>query len=88
MFPDSKVTLQLFEVAPRAKQQMRMPQLVGLSLRQALQQLSLLGIDAHVVGNGRVTQQHPAAGSAISSNTRCELRCQMKMPVAREVVVQ
>lgn len=88
VFPDSKVTLQLFEVAPRAKQQMRMPQLVGLSLRQALQQLSLLGIDAHVVGNGRVTQQHPAAGTAISSNTRCELRCQIKMPVAREVVAQ
>ncbi|NUO82306.1 PASTA domain-containing protein [candidate division KSB1 bacterium] len=88
VFPNAKVTLQLFEVAPRAKQQMRMPQLVGLSLRQALQQLSLLGIDAHVVGNGRVTQQHPAAGTAISSNTRCELRCQMKMPVAREVVAQ
>jgi cell division protein FtsI (penicillin-binding protein 3) len=88
VFPDAKVTLQLFEVAPRGRQQMRMPQLVGLSLRQALQQLSLLGIDAHVVGNGRVTQQHPAAGTAISSNTRCELRCQVKMPVAREVVVQ
>ncbi len=88
VFPDSKVTLQLFEVALRAKQQMRMPQLVGLSLRQALQQLSLLGIDAHVVGNGRVTQQHPAPGAAISSSTRCELRCQMKMPVAREVVAQ
>ena len=88
VFPDSKVTLQLFEVAAKQRPPMRMPQLVGLSLRQALQQLSLLGIDAHVVGNGRVTQQHPAAGTAISPSTRCELRCQMKMPVAREVVAQ
>jgi len=88
VFPDSRVTLQLFEVAAKQRPPMRMPQLVGLSLRQALQQLSLLGIDAHVVGNGRVTQQHPAPGAAISSNTRCELRCQMKMPVAREVVAQ
>lgn len=88
VFPEAKVTLQLFEVAPRGRQQLRMPQLVGLSLRQALQQLSVLGIDAHVVGNGRVTQQHPAAGIAIPPGTRCELRCQMKMPVAKEVVAQ
>ncbi len=82
--PSAKVTLQLFEVN-RVQQQLRMPQVVGMSIRQALQQLSLYGIDAHVVGSGRVAQQYPPAGTTVSSSLRCELRCQSKVSMAREV---
>jgi membrane peptidoglycan carboxypeptidase len=81
----AKVTLQLFEVN-RAQQQLHMPNVVGLSLRQALQQLSLLGIDAHVSGAGRVMQQFPPAGTAVSSSLRCDLRCQARVSAGREVV--
>ncbi|MGH7496413.1 MAG: penicillin-binding transpeptidase domain-containing protein [bacterium] len=81
----AKVTLQLFEVN-RAQQQLRMPNVVGLSLRQALQQLSVHGIDAHVSGTGRVVQQYPPAGTEVSSSLRCDLRCQAGVRAAREVV--
>ena len=83
---NAQVTLELFEI-DRVQQQLRMPNVVGLSLRQALQQLSLYGIDAHVVGSGRVAQQYPPAGTVVSSSVRGELRCQAKTTMAREAAV-
>ncbi len=82
----AKVTLELFEI-DRVQRQLHMPALVGLSLRQALQQLSLHGLDAQVTGSGRVVQQYPPAGTVVSSGVRCELRCQAKAAAAREVAV-
>lgn len=82
--PNAKVTLQLFEVN-RVQPQVRMPQVTGMSLRQALQQLSLYGIDAHIVGSGRVVQQYPPAGTVVSSRVRCELRCQARVTMAKEM---
>jgi hypothetical protein len=84
--PSAKVTLQLFEVNG-GQQQLRMPNVVGLSLRQALQQLSFYDMEAHVVGGGRVVQQYPPAGTVVSSRVRCELRGQAKVMAAREETV-
>lgn len=84
---NSPITLQLFEVGQLARQA-RMPNLIGLSLRQALRQLSLANVEARVVGSGTVVQQYPPPGTPISSGVRCELRCRSEVVVAQEAVLQ
>ena len=74
--PDSKVTLELFEANSAAKRK-KVPDVTGLSIRQALQQLGMAGIDAEVVGSGRVVSQLPSANTAISGKGSIKLRCQM-----------
>lgn len=83
---NSPVTLQLFEIGQMAKKA-RMPNLVGLSLRQALRQLSVANVEARVVGSGSVVQQYPPPGTPISSGVRCELRCRSEVVVAQEAVL-
>lgn len=51
----------------------RMPNLVGLSARQARYWLATLGVDARIDGGGTVTAQTPRAGAALP--TRATLTC-------------
>ncbi len=71
----SAVTLNLFFVTKNAAP-LRMPNIVGLSLREALRRLSVAGIETRVHGSGRVVRQTPAAGATIREGARCYLECQ------------
>jgi beta-lactam-binding protein with PASTA domain len=75
----SKVTLDLLN---DSKATTRLPNVVGLTLREALRQLSLAGVEATVHGSGRVWRQTPQAGAAIRPGMRCVLECQAR-PVVK-----
>jgi hypothetical protein len=49
------------------------PDLRGMSAREAMQKLSHLGLLARVAGDGFVVAQDPPAGSSIASATVCSL---------------
>jgi cell division protein FtsI (penicillin-binding protein 3) len=49
------------------------PDLRGLSGREALRVLTGIGLTAHVNGDGVVWRQEPAPGSAVDSGTACEI---------------
>jgi hypothetical protein len=50
-----------------------MPDLRGLSAREALRTLVKLGLTARVDGNGFVTAQDPPAGAPLESVSQCRL---------------
>jgi cell division protein FtsI (penicillin-binding protein 3) len=52
------------------------PDLTGLTLRQALRRLAVCSIEARVQGSGIVREQNLAPGIRIKKNMVCELRCQ------------
>lgn len=52
----------------------RMPNLIGLSSRQARYWLSQLGVEVVVRGHGQVVAQYPSPGAALTART--ELRCE------------
>ena len=51
-----------------------MPDLLGLSAREALQIVTRLGLAAQVMGSGFVSSQEPAAGTPVDGITTCILR--------------
>jgi cell division protein FtsI/penicillin-binding protein 2 len=82
----SKLTLNLFYAAKSAPS-MRMPGVVGLSLREALRRLSVAGIETRVHGSGRVVRQTPPAGAAIREGARCYIECQSQNAVIKTSMV-
>ncbi len=50
-----------------------LPDLRGLSAREALRVLTTIGLTAHLTGNGVVSSQSPAPGTAIEPGTACVL---------------
>ncbi len=54
----------------------KMPDVIGMSLRKALQQLGDCDLAIRITGAGRVVIQHPAAGSALKDK-ECLLELQM-----------
>jgi cell division protein FtsI (penicillin-binding protein 3) len=86
--PNATITLDLFEIEPAgAAAPNKMPNLVGLSVREALQKLAFFKIEAMVHGSGRVVRQFPSAGTAISSGMRCEIECQAIIPAVKAAVM-
>jgi cell division protein FtsI (penicillin-binding protein 3) len=57
-----------------------LPDLRGLSARQAVRVLARIGIHARVSGVGRVAEQTPDAGSALDDVVECELRLKREPP--------
>ena len=49
------------------------PNMVGLSLRQAMTRLAELGLEARMSGHGRVVSQTPPAGTPVTSELVCQL---------------
>ena len=49
------------------------PNLVGLSVRQALTRLSTLGLEARPSGHGRVVRQSPEAGTLVTPDMVCQI---------------
>jgi stage V sporulation protein D (sporulation-specific penicillin-binding protein) len=60
----------------------RLPNLVGLSVREALRQLGLRQVAPRIVGQGRVVSQDPPAGTPLPVSTPCVLHCQPGLSVA------
>lgn len=86
--PSATITLNLFEVEKSpATAVSKIPNLVGLSVREALQKLSRLKVEALVNGSGRVVRQYPGPGTAITPGMRCEIECQATIPAVKPAVV-
>ena len=86
--PSATITLNLFEVEKSpATAASKIPNLVGLSVREALQKLSRLKVEAVVNGSGRVVRQYPGAGTVITRGMRCEIECQTTIPAVKPAVV-
>lgn len=51
----------------------RMPNLIGLSMRNALEMMLAKGIPVEMKGSGRVTKQVPGPGSILPDNCTCKL---------------
>jgi cell division protein FtsI (penicillin-binding protein 3) len=58
----------------------RMPDLRGLSAREALRTLTRLGMTARMVGDGLVVEQVPAAGSLLGRADSCILKLGRRLP--------
>jgi cell division protein FtsI (penicillin-binding protein 3) len=53
----------------------QIPQLMGLSLREALQKLAVRGVEARVQGSGIVQNQDPQPGAKVKEGLICKLIC-------------
>jgi len=54
---------------------LRVPSLVGLSMRQAIEQAGGAGMEIVISGNGRVREQAPAPGTMVDPGTKIVVRC-------------
>jgi membrane peptidoglycan carboxypeptidase len=57
-----------------------LPDLSGLSARDAVRELARLGLTARVQGTGVVVDQHPPAGSPLEPGGTCTLVLQRRLP--------
>ncbi len=56
--------------------QLRVPSLVGLSVRQAIVQAGSAGLEVEITGNGTAREQAPAPGAMVSPGTKIVVRCE------------
>ncbi len=61
-------------VAPSVEDEDLMPDLRGLSAREALRALTKLGMTARMSGDGFVLEQSPAAGTALGATDACVIK--------------
>lgn len=61
---------------PRDSLGRRLPNLVGMPMREALRQLSLRQVTVRLEGRGLVVRQEPAPGSALPLTGSCRLWCE------------
>jgi beta-lactam-binding protein with PASTA domain len=73
--PGSKITLYAFNVQ-RSDGFIRMPSVVGLSLREAMNRLTIANLEPVVYGHGRVVRQKPEAGAKVRAGIRTILECE------------
>jgi cell division protein FtsI (penicillin-binding protein 3) len=59
----------------------QMPDLLGLSAREALRTLTRIGLSARMSGNGVVVEQSPAAGTVLGRDNGCVLTLGRRTPV-------
>jgi beta-lactam-binding protein with PASTA domain len=62
-----------------------MPDLRGLSAREALRTLAQIGLTAHVTGDGFVIDQRPEAGATLERGDTCTLKLQRAVPAAASI---
>jgi cell division protein FtsI (penicillin-binding protein 3) len=53
----------------------RVPTLVGLPVRQVIEQAGIAGLEVQIVGNGTAREQAPAAGAMVQPGTKIIVRC-------------
>ncbi len=56
----------------------QLPELIGLSLREALHRLAVLEVEAAVEGSGIVISQFPGPGTKVTEGMICKLQCQTR----------
>jgi cell division protein FtsI (penicillin-binding protein 3) len=56
--------------------QIRVPSLIGLTVRQVIEQAGTAGFEVDIVGNGIVREQAPAAGSMVHAGIKVVVRCE------------
>ncbi|KPJ60002.1 MAG: hypothetical protein AMJ46_08680 [Latescibacteria bacterium DG_63] len=71
----AKVQLEMAESVRSQEVDETIPDLRGLSLREALRSLSTAAVVPRIKGSGIVVAQHPPAGSRIRPGQVCVLRC-------------
>ncbi len=67
------------DLTKTTKNQKNMPDVTGKSLRAGLQVLQHLNLDIKLVGSGRITSQHPAAGTELKNSGVCILEMQQEI---------
>jgi len=55
--------------------ELRVPSLIGLSVRQVIEQAGSAGLEVEIAGNGTVRQQAPSAGAMVPPGTKIVVRC-------------
>lgn len=55
--------------------QVKVPSLVGMSMRRVIEAAAAAGLEVQVTGSGTVREQAPAAGSFVPPGTRIVVRC-------------
>ncbi len=71
---DATPAPQLVSVALPANT-VKVPSLIGLPVRQVVEQAALAGLNLQVTGRGLVRSQEPAAGSAVQPGTQIVVHC-------------
>jgi cell division protein FtsI (penicillin-binding protein 3) len=54
---------------------LRVPSLIGLSVRKVIEQAAANGLEVKITGNGTVREQAPAPGAMVPPGTRIVVRC-------------
>jgi len=65
--------------SPLEKDYFEMPDLVGMTTRRAIMELSLRGLRAKIEGNGTVVQQSPAQYSTVRTGKQAYLMCESRV---------
>jgi len=55
--------------------QLRVPSLIGLSMRQAIEQAGAAGLEVQIAGTGVVREQIPEPGTMVNPGTKIVVRC-------------
>jgi cell division protein FtsI (penicillin-binding protein 3) len=71
--PDSQPESQAVVVSDAA--QLRVPSLIGLPVRQVIEQAGAAGLEVQITGNGTAREQAPAAGTMVAPGTKIVVRC-------------
>jgi cell division protein FtsI (penicillin-binding protein 3) len=54
---------------------LKVPSLIGLSIRKVIEQAAAAGLEVQISGNGTVREQAPAAGTMVPPGTQIVVRC-------------
>ena len=57
----------------QASKNVRIPELRGLSMRNAMNKLNTKGIVSRMIGSGKVAWQNPAPGTLVQTGTICKV---------------
>lgn len=79
---NSLVTLTLVEIKIDKDKYTRVPKVIGLAVRDALNRFSLNNLNVMVKGSGRVVRQNPEAGEIIRVGARCVIECEPLISLA------
>jgi cell division protein FtsI (penicillin-binding protein 3) len=55
--------------------QLRVPSLLGLSVRQVIEEAGSAGLEVEIAGSGTAREQAPAPGAMVAPGTKIVVRC-------------
>jgi cell division protein FtsI (penicillin-binding protein 3) len=55
--------------------QLRVPSLLGLSVRQVIEEAGSAGLEVEITGSGTAHEQAPAPGAMVTPGTKIVVRC-------------